>query len=127
MEIVRTAKSASALVLVRDESVREVVATALSELSRLFVFQTGSVAEARGELRNEPEVLVLGPSWHDRELEELLEEIGATHAIVLLVTDSAAGRLVLRHDVVAIEAPFDLDRLAWAIEEAVGRRRRARS
>jgi DNA-binding NtrC family response regulator len=119
----RLAKNASALVLVRDESVREVVSTALAELSRLLVFQTGSVGEAKTALRGEPEVLVLGPSFRDREVEELLEQIGeGGTAIVLLVTDPTAGNLVLRHDVVAIEAPFDLDRLAWAIEEAIRRR-----
>jgi DNA-binding response OmpR family regulator len=124
----RLAKNASALVLVRDESVREIVATALSELSRLLVFQTGSTTEAMEELAREPEVLVLGPAFRDREIEELLETIGeGAPPIVLLMTDSTTGGLVLGHDVVAIEAPFDLDRLAWAIEEAIRRRRPAQS
>lgn len=124
----RLAKNASALVLVRDESVREVVSTALAELSRLLVYQTSSTTEAKEQLCHDPAVLVLGPSFRDREIEELLDQVGeSAPPIVLLMSDSTSGGLVLRHDVVAIEAPFDLDRLAWAIDEAIARRRAPQS
>jgi hypothetical protein len=122
------ARNASIVVLVRDEAVREVVATALSELSRLLVFQTGDVAAAREALMNEPAALLLGPDFRDTEIERLLDDLDdASIGIVLLVSDRVAGALALRHDVVALGAPFDLERLTDAIDAAKERRVGARS
>jgi len=113
-----------AVLLVRDEGLRETVATILGELSGVMLNVVDTVDEARRALDEAPDaVLVVAPAWGDAQVARLLRDLRSTSRPTVLVSPSPDHPAMAVAQAIFVRAPFDVDVLLDAIEEALGGRR----
>jgi len=116
----------NAVLLVRDEALRETIATIVGELSRMLVTVVDNVDAARRATNDCPSaVLIVAPSWRDNAVAALLRELAGTAVVVVSASQEHAA--LAMHDAVFVRAPFDVDTLLGAIEEALGMQRPSRT
>ncbi len=116
----------SALVLVRDDDLRETIATLVGELSCFVVATAADLAEARRIIASTPpSVIIVAPRWLDADVAALLRELpGDDPAIVVI---AASDRAPLHENAIVVTAPFDVEALLAAIEDALSSARTSRT
>jgi DNA-binding NtrC family response regulator len=115
---------ARAVLLVRDEALRETIGTILGGLSNMLLSVVDTAEEARHALRERPSpVFVVAPAWRDRAIEALLRELTPSGVATVIVSASIEHRALAADGAVFVHAPFDVDSLLDAIDAALGMHR----
>lgn len=109
---------ARAVLLVRDEALRDTIATILGDLSNMLLTVVDNVEAARHALRGQSAVFVVAPAWRDRGVEALLRELRPSGTATVVVSASVEHRVLAADGAVFVHAPFDVDTLLDGIDEA---------
>lgn len=115
------ARARVAVLLVRDEALRETLSTIIGELSRVLVIATDTVDAARDALCDVPgALLIVAPAWRDVAVERLLSELPSTATPAVVVSATPEHETLACGEAVFVHAPFDVDTLLDAVEVALG-------
>jgi DNA-binding NtrC family response regulator len=114
------------VLLVRDDALRETIATIVDQLSNMLVTVVDDAATARRAVDDCPSsVLVVAPSWGDSDVASLLRELLPSDVATIVVSASPEDAALARH-AAFVRAPFDVDTLLDAMDEAVTLQRPSR-
>lgn len=121
------ARAPRAVLLVRDDGLRETVAAILSSLRRMVVTAAETIEAARHAVHEDRSaVLIVGPAWGDVAAAALLEELRDTALSLVIVSASREHASLASGEAVFVRAPFDVDTLLDAVEQARGAHRTSR-
>ncbi len=108
----------TAVLLVRDDALRETIATVVGELSNTLVTIVDNVDAARRAMHEYPSaVLVVAPEWGDTGVAKLLRELRPM-AVSVVVVSASPEDAALAVGASFVRAPFDVDTLIDAIRDA---------
>lgn len=114
------------MVLVSDDDLRETIAAIVGELSGFVVDTARDLGEARRIIASTPPaVVIVAPRWLDAEVAVLLGELpGEDPGIVVI---AASDRASQHQNAIVVTAPFDVETLLGAIEDALANVRTSRT